>query len=78
MIKLFEKKSNRELGKINETQLQFLIDHFEEEHPSDYDYYINQATLDFLKKDGADPELIEILKTALGDQEGMEFRWQRF
>lgn len=78
MIKLFEKKSNRELGHINEAQLQFLIDHFEEERPSDYDYYINQATLDFLARDGADAELIQVLKQALGENEELEFRWQRF
>jgi len=75
MIKLFEKDKSLALAEINEDQLQFLIDHLEEESESDQDYYLNQDTLDFLEEEGADPDLMKILRSAMGDREEIEIRW---
>jgi len=78
MIKLINKENQAEVGRITEDQLQFLIDQLEEEFPSDYDYYFSQGTLDLLQENGADPELLKVLKNALANKEGVELRWQRF
>jgi processive 1,2-diacylglycerol beta-glucosyltransferase len=77
VIRLFDNDSGRPLGTITEPQLQFLIDQLEEESPDDTDYYINRATLDLLASDGADPALLDVLRTALGDRDDMEIRWER-
>lgn len=75
MAKLRIKESNVELP-ISDEQLQFLIDHLEEESYDDQDYYLNQATIDMLAKQGADPSLITLLREALGDREGIDVVWQ--
>ena len=43
MIKLSDKKNGAPLGTISEDDLQFLIDHLEEEWAEDTDYYSSFA-----------------------------------
>jgi processive 1,2-diacylglycerol beta-glucosyltransferase len=75
MIRLFNKDNEEGLGVLTPEQLQFLIDHLEEEFRTDKDYYFDANTLDYLDEEGADPALMEILRHALGDKEGIEIRW---
>jgi processive 1,2-diacylglycerol beta-glucosyltransferase len=77
VINVFDNDTGKPLGTITEAQLQFLIDQLEEESPSDTDYYINRDTIDMLADDGADAALVELLRSALGDREDMEIRWER-
>ena len=77
MIKLYDKKSTRPLGTITEEQLQFLIDQLEEESSTDKEYYINRDTLDIFEGAGADPQLMSIMRSALGEGEEMDIRWER-
>jgi hypothetical protein len=68
------------LGQITEAQLQFLIDHLEEEFTEDNDYYIDQDTVDFLKGQGADTGVIRLLEQAvagLGPEEGVDIVYRR-
>jgi processive 1,2-diacylglycerol beta-glucosyltransferase len=76
-ITLYDDASGVLLGTLSEAQFQFLADQLEEEDPRDDDYYLNQATVDMLQARGADPELLAILRAALGDQEEAEVRWVR-
>ena len=62
---------------ISEEQLQFLIDHLEEESLEDDDYYLTAASIGMLEAKGADKGLVEILRTAVGDREGANIRWSR-
>ena len=77
MIKLYDKDSSAPVGEITEDQLAFLIDHLEETSESDQDYYIDLATLDMLRSEGADAELIAVLARGLGGRPGYEVRWER-
>lgn len=77
MIQLRDKETGSLLGSISEEDLQFLIDHLEEEYDEDTDYYLNRATLDMLKKEGANDALIALLESALGDREDVEIEWSR-
>ena len=78
IISLFDKETGTTLGTITEEQLQFLIDHLEEEGVEDQDYYIDKSTVDFLKaKVAAYAELMKLLSDALGAGEGMEIKWSR-
>ena len=52
-------------------------DHLEEESGEDQDYYFSAATIDALEEEGADAELVALLRQALGDREGVELRWER-
>ena len=54
----------------------FLIDHLEETHSSDRDYYLDLATLEMLEEQGAAETLVQLLHRALGERKGMEVRWE--
>jgi len=77
MIELRDKETGRVLGPITEDQLQFLVDQLEEESATDTDYYLNSATLDMFAENAIDPQLLALLREALGDREEMEIEWLR-
>ncbi len=77
MIELRDKDTGVALGTINDEQLDFLAELLEEESSEDHDYYINHDTLEMLEKSGADPDLLELLRGALGTREDMEIEWSR-
>ena len=77
MIKLIDVATRALIGTLTEEQLHDLIDALEEESTEDKDYYIDVATVDLLEQEGADPDLVSLLRQALGDQEGMDIRWER-
>jgi hypothetical protein len=74
-IELLDAETGRPVGRITSAQLRWLVDQLEEEFEDDRDYYIDGPTLDMLQEAGADPRLIQTLKSALGSREGMEIRW---
>lgn len=76
-VALFNDETGVYLGDITPAQLQFLIDHLEEEGPDDVTYYIDRPTLDYLATKGADPSLLAILRDALKTQRYVELRYAR-
>ena len=61
------------LGTITETQLNFLIDNLEEEFEEDEEGFLSPETIDYLKDQGADKDLIALLEKAVaGTPEGVE------
>ena len=77
MIRLGDKDTGADVGTITEEELGFLVDQLEEEFDEDRDYYINQTTVDVMEAKGADPELIALLRRAIGDRDGIEIEWSR-
>ena len=77
MINLYEKDTNKSLGQISEAQLQYLIDHLEEEGSEDQDYAVTPLLLEYFEGLGADPSLISLLKDALGGREEIEIVWSK-
>lgn len=77
MIYLHEKGTNKPLGSISEAQLQFLVDHLEEEQSEDQDYAITSMLVDSFEGDGADPELISVLRKALEGRDEIEIAWSQ-
>lgn len=77
MPHLYDIESSAHLGEISDDQLEFLIEKLEEETDEDRDYYVNQATLDLIERQGADAGLVTLLRGALGDREEAEIRWSR-
>ncbi len=61
------------LGSITEKQLDFLIENLEEEFDEDEEYYLSPDTLDYLREQGADSELVAMLEKALeGNEDGVD------
>lgn len=77
MITLRNKENNQRIGMISEDQLQFLIDQLEEENSKDQDYYVNRDTLELLKENGADSQLIKMLTEALGNNDDLDVIWDK-
>ena len=77
MITLTEKSTNKPVGQISEEQLQYLIDHLEEEWLEDQDYAITPLLLQHFEEQGADTALVSLLRDALGGREEMEVVWNK-
>ena len=77
MINLREKGTHKPLGQISEDQLQYLIDHLEEEWLEDQDYAITPLLLQVFEEQGADPALVSLLRDALRGRDEMEIIWSR-
>jgi processive 1,2-diacylglycerol beta-glucosyltransferase len=77
MIRLREKGTDKPLGRITEEQLQYLIDHLEEEWLEDRDYAITPLLLEVFEQQGADPQLVALLREALAGRSEMEIVWSR-
>ncbi len=75
MINVFDQSTGNQIGTISNDQLQFLIDQLEEETEEDQDYAITRMTVEFLAEQGADPELLALLRRALGDKDEVTIRW---
>ena len=76
-VLLTDMADGRSLGTLTDAQFQILVDALEEESETDRDYYINVDTVDALEEQGADPQLIALLRRALGAREEMDIRWQK-
>jgi hypothetical protein len=77
MIRLLNKETGALLGSVSEDDLQLLVDQLEEEDADDTDYYVCADTIDLLESNGASADLLNILRQALGDAEGVEVSWKR-
>lgn len=76
MIDLYDTSTNALVGSITDAELQYLREVLEEESMGDMDYYFTADTIDLLTEDGeATDHLLEVLRDALGDAEGVELRW---
>jgi len=65
----------KQVGELTEEQLDFLIEHLEEEWSEDRDYYINRDMVAMLEQRGADSGLVRILNDALGDKDEVDVLW---
>lgn len=75
MIKLYNNETEELIGTISEAQLQFLEDQLEEESLEDQDYEIEAMTLAYFEEQGIDPQLLGLLRQALGEKEQLIIRW---
>lgn len=76
MPRLYVKDTNAFLGEISDEDLALLVEDLEEEDATDTDYFIDAATLEFLEEEGASKALLEVLKKAVGDGDGVDVRWE--
>lgn len=77
MYKLYDNQTAMLLGEVSDEQMQVMMSLLEEESVDDRDYYISEDTVDMLVDGGAGPELVALLKQAMGDKGEAEVRWQR-
>ena len=76
MPRLHRKSDGVCLGSLTDDDLNVLIDHLEEEHGTDTDYFINTTTIDQLVGLGASTALVTLLRSDVGDTDGIEVGWE--
>jgi hypothetical protein len=77
MPRLYNKKTGALLGTVSESDVECLIDVLEEEDSRDVDYFIDLDTADILEDNGASKELMQLLRAAIGANEGVDVRWEK-
>ena len=77
MIRLRNAETGADLGTISPEQLDFLVAQLEEEFDEDRDYYFDAGTIDMLEEAGAEAGLLSLLRSALGNTEGIEVAWSK-
>lgn len=75
MIELFNRHSGEKLAVITELQLDFIVDHLEEDTEAEQVYRLTLDSLDFLKKQKAPAELVALLKDVLGKQKKIDIEY---
>lgn len=73
-VSLFNGETNEFLGSIDDADLKFLKDQLEEESISDNDYFIDANIIELLEEAGTSQFLISILKSAVRESEGIDYR----
>jgi hypothetical protein len=77
MPRLILKDSGRFLGAISDADVKVLIDELEETELADDDYFVDGPTVEILEAAGASTELVSLLRSAIGDSEGVDIRWEK-
>ena len=77
MIDLYDNATNKKIGSITESDLKVLVDYLEKESPEDHDYFIDQATIDYMADGWATDHLVNLLRTTVGSSDAVEIRWER-
>lgn len=77
MVFIYNKSTKDLIGEIEEDDLQFLIDQMEEESMKDQDYSITNMEIAYFAENDASPELIALLRKALGEQSEVIILWSR-
>jgi hypothetical protein len=76
MVQIYDNMSGALLGELPQSDLLFLTSQLEEESSQDTDYYLTVDTVEMLAQAGASPELLDLLRRALGESGEGEIRWQ--
>lgn len=76
MPKLYDKQSGALLGIVSDDDIDALIEQLEEEDTTDEDYFIDAETIDLLEEGGASETLVNLLRRAVGDSDGIDVRYE--
>ena len=76
MIKLFDGENESEVGEITDIQLEQLVEGLVEETIDEYSWNLNESVISGLEGNGADPELVAVLRRALRNRSSMELRYE--
>jgi hypothetical protein len=75
-VELFEGDTGLKVGTLTRTQFEWLSSRLVLESPDDRDYWVDAATLEMLEQEGADAELLRVLRGALGTRDGVSIVWR--
>ena len=77
MVRLYETGTNRLCGTLSDHQYEVLTQALEEEDLEDAECVISAETIAGLEDEGVEPDLLELLRSALGDKPEVTIRCER-
>jgi hypothetical protein len=77
MVRLYETGTNRLCGTLSDHQYEVLTQALEEEDLEDAECVISEDTIAGLEDEGVEPDLLELLRSALGDKPEVTIRCER-
>jgi hypothetical protein len=77
MVRLYESDTNRLCGTLSDRQYEVLAEALEEEDLEESECAISAETIELLEDQGVEPDLLELLRTALGDKPEVVIRCER-
>jgi hypothetical protein len=77
MVRLYETGTNRLCGTLSDRQYEILTEVLEEEDLEDAECLISEDTIELLEDQGVEPDLLELLRSALGDKPEVAIRCER-
>jgi hypothetical protein len=69
---LYELDSGRRLGELSDAQRDDFLDLLEPESEDDRNRFVDREVVAFLEAEGADVDLVRMLREAVGEGEGLE------
>ncbi len=76
-VRISNKATGVTIGDLSGEDFQFLVDHLEEESSRDDDYFIDAPTVEMLDHVGASPNMVALLRGAVGTADGIDITWER-
>jgi hypothetical protein len=76
VVRLFDNDNEAEIGQVTEAQLDFLQEELIEETIDANTYNLSPASIDSLEMNGADDDVVAMLRKALGSRSSMELRYE--
>ena len=76
MVRLYDNDNESEIGQISEAQLDFLQEQLIEEALDAYTFDLSQASIGSLEMNGAEADLIAMLRKAMGGRISIELRYE--
>jgi hypothetical protein len=76
MVRLYETGTNRLCGTLSDRQFEVLAEALEEEE-EEFESSLSVETIEALEDQGVEPDLLDILRAALGDQAEVAIRCER-
>ena len=77
MVYIYNSSTGDEIAEISESQLQDLVAELDLDPLVEEEYSLDPESIAVLEEDGIDPELVEALRKAMGEQGELEIRWSR-
>ena len=77
MVRLYETGTNRLCGTLSDHQYEVLTQALEEEDLEEAECVISEDTIAGLEDEGVEPDLLDLLRSALGDKPEVTIRCER-
>jgi len=77
MLRLYEAGTDRLCGTLSDRQYEVLTEGLEEEDLEEAECAISADTIELLEDQGVEPDLLDILRAALGDKPEVTIRCER-